>query len=226
MIAVSTGFRPSYCPFIYFNDNDTGTDSTPSNSFTPGAVPAVPRARRYVSRKAQWMLDRQAEETHCRLDNLHLQLENYTQANPDEVLSWWNPARASQPITGLDTAPGTKKGRGRPKKIEVNRIKPYLQGFMFAGEALSELPMLDDIVSGTVIADAGGNTRPFSKKKMVRFLQNLDVISTEAIREEMQCSLRHAQKVAMCLRIIERHAFEVAIKHWPLPTSTDWAGFD
>jgi len=192
------------------------------------------KTARPVSRKQQWLLERQAKEIHCRLDNLHLRLENYSEAYPDEVLSWWNPRCGSSTTTGdagkpspaLKTAPETKKGRGRPKKIEVNRIKPYLQNFMFASEALSELPMFDDIVSGTVIADAGGNTRPFSKKRMVRFLQNLDIISTAAIQKEMNCSLRHAQKVAMCLRIIERHAFHVARKHWHLPTGADWVGID
>jgi len=224
--AASTTFRPCFIPLDSGNDNDNDPEGAAVNSLTPREVPSVALTQRYVSRKDKWRLERQAEDAHCRLDNLHLRLENYTQAHPDEVLSWWEPALANLPNLKPETASGVKKGRGRPKKIEVNRIKPYLQGFMFASDALSKLPMFNDIVSGTVVADAGGNTRPFSKKKMVHLLQSMDIISTEAIQEEMKCSTRHAQKLAMCLRIIERHAFDVAITCWKLPTETDWAGLD
>jgi hypothetical protein len=86
--------------------------------------------------------------------------------------------------------------------------------------------MFDDIVTGAVVADACGKTRPFSKARMGAFLHGLDVISAKVIQEEMKCSLRHAQKVAMCLRNIERHAFDIAEDQWHLSTDTDWAGID
>ena len=37
---------------------------------------------------------------------------------------------------------------------------------------------------------------------------------------------RHAQRIAMCLRVIERTAFKVAETHWYLPSETDWSGLD
>lgn len=196
-----------------------------------------PKTARPASRRYKRLLEAQSRETNCRLDNLHLRLENYIQAQRDSSTDLGATCRrkSGRSTTHCDgikasfqpaSTSETKKVRGRPKKVEVNRLKPYLQSFIFPRDALSALPMFDDIVTGTVVADAGGNTRPFSKTRMVAFLQSLDVISTEVIRAEMKCSVRHAQKVAMCLRIIERHAFDIAEEQWHVPTDNDWTGID
>jgi hypothetical protein len=193
-----------------------------------------PDIRRPPSRQDQWRLNTEAAQIRCRLDNVHLRLEYYLQRNPHTIRHWADRRINGRHVASLKIAKvehadavETKKPRGRPKKIEVNRIKPYLQNFIFPKDALSTLPMFDDIITGAVVADAGGNTRPFSKSKMIKLLQSLDFISVEAIRQhEPQWSLRHAQKIAMCLRIIERHAFDIAEVHWPPPGNTDWTGID
>ncbi|RJG11376.1 hypothetical protein D3872_19820 [Massilia cavernae] len=61
---------------------------------------------------------------------------------------------------------------------------------------------------------------------MVSFLQRLDVLSAEAIQEEMKGSLRNAQKVAMCLRVIECEAVKVAEQHWHQSSDIDWSDLD
>ena len=96
---------------------------------------------------------------------------------------------------------------------------------MFPREALEKLPMFDDIVTGAV-KDSGGNTRPLSKTMMVSLLQGLDEIAANVIQKDAHLSLRHAQRIAMCLRVIERAAFKVAETHWYLPSETDWSGLD
>jgi hypothetical protein len=54
--------------------------------------------------------------------------------------------------------------------------------------------------------------------------QRLDVISTVAVHEYMHltlrsCAERHPQKIAQCLRVIERGAKTLAETKWPLPGS-------
>jgi hypothetical protein len=226
-------FRPSN-PLVEHPSVVLDSVGVAATSCAIAPATAKHKTRRPPSRRYQWELDAEAIQVNCRLDNLHLRLENHLQRDPTTILrlpscrnsgSYAAAPRVVQ--ADLADAVATKKPRGRPKKAEANRLKPYLQNFVFPKDALSALPMFDDIVKGAVVADAGGNTRPFSKSRMIRFLQSLDVISVEAIRQhEPQWSLRHAQKVAMCLRIIERHAFDIAVVQWHIPDDTDWTGID
>jgi hypothetical protein len=115
-----------------------------------------------------------------------------------------------------------KTGRGAPKKVLDNSLKPYLQGFNHPGHALSRLPQFDHIVTGAVSMDFGGNTRPLSKKLVITLLRRLNVISAEAVEAYMhasmrQCTLRHAQKIAQVLRVIIHAAAKVAEAQWPAP---------
>jgi len=107
-----------------------------------------------------------------------------------------------------------KSGRGRPSKAMVNSLKPYLIAYIKPKDALSHLPMLDDIVTGAVQLDLVGNTRALNKEMMVGMLQHLDIISSDAVRAWMCCEKRHAQKVAMCLRIIINLGMRI-IENWP-----------
>jgi hypothetical protein len=112
------------------------------------------------------------------------------------------------------------KQRGRPRIVHTNSLKASLSAFDAPGFALATLPYLDPVVTGAVNLDMDGNTRPLSKKLMVRLLQSLDVISAEAVREYMhltsrQCSERHAQKIALCLRVIENALAPIAKTMWP-----------
>ena len=110
------------------------------------------------------------------------------------------------------------RGRGAPRKNQTNSLKHYLRGFSSPGSALHGLPYFDNIVTGAVNFDFG-NTRPFSKKLVVAMLQRLDVITTEAVENYMQltlreCTTRHAQKIAQCLRVIEHASRKIAENSW------------
>lgn len=163
-----------------------------------------------------------ALEIHGWLDNLYLLYENYRDRNPGGSAVSRTYKRDITPVRSASETsiePPVKRARGAPKKVVPNRLKPYLTNVMFPCEALQRLPMFDDIVTGAV-KDSGGNTRPLSKKMMVSLLQGLDQIAAKAVQAETGLSLRHSQRIAMCLRIIERTAFKVAERHWYLP---DWS---
>lgn len=183
---------------------------------------------RPATRQEEWERQARATEIHGWLDNLHLRYENYIARNGDRPParpSSGSGTRIEQAFTVKAAGPVAKKARGAPKKIVPNRLKRYLKHFMFPRDALERLPMFDDIVTGAV-KDSGGNTRPLSKTMMVSLLQGLDEIAAGEIQNDTGLSLRHAQRIAMCLRIIERAAFKVAQTHWYMPSETDWSGVD
>lgn len=110
---------------------------------------------------------------------------------------------------GSSVLPVVAKKRGRPAKGTINPLKPYLSTFTAPGHALAKIPYFDNIITGAVNIDMGRNTRPLSKKVVIRLLQELDVISTKGILDYMEltlrpCGVRHAQKVAEILCIIIR----------------------
>lgn len=117
--------------------------------------------------------------------------------------------------------PVKAKRRGRPPIIRTNSLKAHLQGYSSPGHALAALPELGHIVTGAVNLDYGKNANPLGMKTALVLLRHLDVISTETILEYMELSLReccerHAQRLAQCLRIIER-ATRTAKAQWPEP---------
>jgi hypothetical protein len=196
----------------------------------PSAVTvACTQQKRPAGRKAEYERKARAEEIHGWLDNLHLCYENYVATASSSA------ATALRPLSHMTTdatstaqvaMPVVKKARGRPKKSVTNRLKPFLKNFIFPRDALAALPMFDDIVTGAVRLDAGGNTRPMSKTMMVSLLQVLDEVTTEAIQEVIHCSLRHAQRLAQYLRIIEQAGFKAAQQRWHAPSGNDWLGLD
>lgn len=198
---------------------------------SPGkTAPTKPRTKttRPTTRQAEWERQARVTEIHGWLDNLHLRYENYIARNGDRppiLPSSGSGTSIEHTVTVKAARPVTKKTKGAPKKVVPNRLKPYLKHFMFPRDALERLPMFDDIVTGAV-KDSGGNTRPLSKTMMVSLLQGLDEIAAEVIQKDARLSLRHAQRIAMCLRVIERAAFKVAETHWYLPSETDWSGLD
>jgi hypothetical protein len=194
-----------------------------------------PRTKRTRSAAPQREREYQAraDEIHGLLDNLYLQCELYIASNSDGQTNaqlddcGTSTQMSADPAPSIEPAkPAAKKGRGQPKKIATNRLKPYLQGFTFPREALSALPMFDDIVTGTVNLDAGGNTRNLSKTVMVSLLQGLDEISTDAIQEATGQSKRHCQRIGQYLRIIERTGFRAAQTYWDTPLELDWSGLE
>lgn len=193
-----------------------------STASSPVRTPSRPPGRR-----AEWESKMRAEEIHGWLDNLHLLHENHVAVKGRSGTTGFPICPAVDRVAIVPVAlAATQKTRGRPKKVVPNRLKPYLQNFIFAKDALQILPGFDDIVHGAVRLDAGGNTRPLSKTMMVSLLQVLDEIRAEAVQESIGGSLRHAQRVAMCLRVIELAAYKVAQKHWYVPTETDWSDLD
>lgn len=213
----------------------------PTPSITePAATPiclvqAKQCARRKRSAVPQGERERQAraDEIHGTLDGLYLRYENYIAKNIDgPAVSPADDTDTSTP-TSVEPAPtfkvvilAAKKGRGQPKKIVANRLKPYLVEFIYPRDALRSLPMFDDIVTGVVNLDAGGNTRNLSGAVLVSLLQGLDNISTAAIQEATGKSERHCQRIGQYLRIIEREGFKVAQRHWPAPIEADWSDLD
>jgi hypothetical protein len=101
--------------------------------------------------------------------------------------------------------------RGRPKKEHDNsfahgRLKDFRDWY----EADGEYCGLDDILSGACRLDLGGNTRPLSMDALFHLLKSLPAISTESVRRVhsefigRQCSLSHAKKLCITLRIASR----------------------
>lgn len=141
------------------------------------------------------------------------------------------PAVVKVPSRRLKTSPTTPKARarGRPAILYPNSIKAYLASFSAPGHALSKLPGLDAVVTGAVNLDYGDNTRPLSKKLVLVLLRRIDVISSAEIQAYMhcslrQCTLRHAQRLAQCLRVIERAAAKLARTQWPEPRQIEEDG--
>jgi hypothetical protein len=123
-----------------------------------------------------------------------------------------------------------KKKRGRPPTVHTNSLKACLSAFDAPGFALAGLPRLNEIVTAAVNLDMDGNTRPLSKKLVISLLQRLVVISAEGVREYMhltlrQCCERHAQKIALCLRVIETAAATVAKTEWTKLRDSDDSDF-
>lgn len=136
------------------------------------------------------------------------------------------------PARRLHKAPANStakpKPRGRPAIVHANSLKPYLQSFSSPGHALHKLPKLSDIVTGAVSLDYGDNAKPLGIKTVLVLLRRLDEITSEAIQEYMRlslrsCTQRHAQRLAQCLRVVERALSRVAKSEWPDPSMIDEA---
>lgn len=134
------------------------------------------------------------------------------------------PVVVKAPSRWLKTSSTTprERTRGRPAILYTNSIKAHLASFSAPGHALSRLPGLDDAVTGAVNLDYYGNTRPLSKKLVLVLLRRIDVISSAEVQAYMhcslrQCTLRHAQRLAQCLRVIEKAAAKLARTQWPKP---------
>jgi hypothetical protein len=78
----------------------------------------------------------------------------------------------------------------------------YLTEYLTLEDALEDLPMLENLITGASLLDLGGNSRPVSCSLLFALLQNLDVITSAAIGEFRGCSPRHSQRLAQCLRVI------------------------
>jgi hypothetical protein len=222
----STGFRPCFCPLDF---GSYGTTDSASSAKKPEPKPKVRRTLRTV------LFDDAGTSVGARLDLLTGEIlphayKDYPQRgpkarrNPDapDIEPFWVKMIVAAPSIGTTEAPtGGKKKRGRPATVHANSLKACLSSFDAPGFALAGLPFLDQIVTGAVNLDMDGNTRPLSKKLVVSLLQRLDVISAEGVREYMrltlrQCSERHAQKIAQCLRVIETALANVAKTKWPV----------
>jgi hypothetical protein len=149
------------------------------------------------------------------LDGMHIRYDSYVATRGIEV-----PYKAVFKPLSPTLVPLKKSGRGRPSTVMVNSLKPHLTFYNEAKDALDDLPMLDDIVTGAVQLNLDGNTRPLNKNMMIEMLQDLKFISSDAVESWMGCEKRHAQKVAKCLRIIVTLSMRV-VDSWPEPFMGD-----
>jgi hypothetical protein len=112
----------------------------------------------------------------------------------------------------MHMAPGTRSSVQIPQKDtsrckRFNAVKMYVDGYLCLSDAADDLPLLLDIIESANRLDLGGSTRPLNSSLLFGMLQHLDMITPQAVAEFMGCHLRHAQKVALCLRVIV-NAFE------------------
>lgn len=117
------------------------------------------------------------------------------------------PAGATKAVT----TPNAKKSRKRVG----NGCKMYLQYIAsqnnsdensvaseFTNLVTAKLPALMDIIDSVNQLDMGQNTRGLSRTALLSMLASLDDITAQAVRDFMDCSVRHSERVAGCLRVI------------------------
>jgi hypothetical protein len=172
-----------------------------------------PRARRYVRTiTTLFHDDRRMSHANINLTTGELLPWNYkgyskkerryrSQPSTTELGPFWVHMPAAQTVREA----GTKRDTSRCKR--TNPIKMYLDGYLCLSEAAENLPQLRDAIESAKLLDLGGNTRPLASGRLFGMLQQLEVITPGSVKEFMRCSLRHAQKVALCLRVIA-NAFE------------------
>jgi hypothetical protein len=84
----------------------------------------------------------------------------------------------------------------------LNPLRATLQGYLTLEEAFLDLPGFENVLFGALMLDMGGNTRTLSPARVFALLQNLKVISSETIQCFMGCSVRHAEKIGITLRVM------------------------
>lgn len=97
------------------------------------------------------------------------------------------------------------------RKKRINSLQIYLEDYLSFSDALSDLPLLDNIILGSSLLDMGGNSRPVSQGALFHLLKNLEVITPADVRNIRGCSVRHSEKLALCLRVIVA-AFDAAVE--------------
>lgn len=125
---------------------------------------------------------------------------------PDTDPFWMHPS--SMADTGplaQEAAPAAAKPDRSRKKL-VNATKSHLESYVSLADAIVDHPDLDHILYGAASLDMGGNTRGLNRKRLFTMLQNLDFITSHAVRQFAGHSKSHSEKVATCLSIIV-HAF-------------------
>lgn len=129
--------------------------------------------------------------------------------NAPDLEPFWMQMPAATRSTGV--VPKHDKSR---KKLH-NGCKIYLQylqrsddleyallAIPFTAAITAQLPMLMEIIDSANRLDMGGNTRGLSRTLLLMMLANLDVITPATVQKFMDCSVRHSQRVAGCLRVI------------------------
>lgn len=69
------------------------------------------------------------------------------------------------------------------------------------GMACDDYPWIDDIVTGVVHLDLGGNTRPLSVNMIYTLISTQPVITTSIIMEATGKSLSYSKKIVGVLRV-------------------------
>ena len=92
----------------------------------------------------------------------------------------------------------------KPKQFDNSLVVEQLIHYCTLAEASEEFKFLDNIVVGVCNLDLGGNTRPLRLRTVYTILSTQPIITTAVVMEAHQCSERHAQKIAACLRIASK----------------------
>jgi hypothetical protein len=90
----------------------------------------------------------------------------------------------------------------RLRKQMLNPLRATLRGYSTLEAVFSDFPYFENIFFGALMLDMGGNTRTLSPALVLALLQNLKIISSETIQCFMGCGVRHAEKVALTLRVM------------------------
>ena len=118
---------------------------------------------------------------------------------PDQEPFW---TQALPEIAAPEQAANGGATTDKSKKQLDNLAKLHFQNYACLDDAREVYPSLDNILTGALALDMGGNTRPLRRNVIFALLQSLDVISPTRVRESMGNSKSHSEKIAMVLRVI------------------------
>ena len=132
-------------------------------------------------------------------------------SNAPNIEPFWMRMPAATRSIGL-----TRRHDNSRKKL-FNGVKMYLQHLRQTGAdedpltavpfnlvVQSELPQILDIIESVNLLGTGGSTRGLVAAELLAMLTTFDFITSEAVREFRQCSTRHSERIAACLRVIVR----------------------
>jgi hypothetical protein len=100
-------------------------------------------------------------------------------------------------------------------KKKINTLKMYLAHYYSFAELAEDMPLLDDIVTGSSLLDFGDNKKPLRRDTLFFLLKELEIITATGVRAVHNCGVRHSQKLALCLRVIVNAANTEASRSYP-----------
>jgi hypothetical protein len=107
------------------------------------------------------------------------------------------------------------------RKKVTNSLYPLLINYSTMSEAKNAIWYLDDLLVGIPGASVNeGSTRPLSQRKLFNLLRTLPVITTNTVLDATRYSVRHSERLALCLRTIIRASERLSKASAPYSKST------